>query len=586
MCRLKIKIKKIAQDWVILVVMLFDAREFEHYFTSTILKKGLRIFEKGLLEPESRNGSTESKFKVEDHVELILKKRGDKVLGYSCTCNKTSYCEHLCAALFYFQKDTLGISVKGKETKAHKAAKVTREKSLDVFLKDIEPGSLIKFVRDYAAGNPLFKETVLAYFSSGSEENAFRYYSVAVKNILAVSAASENLQQKNLDEIQAGISDLLFSHAKNKRHYNSSYYLALAILVELPVIFNARLSGDESTLIRLLEETKGTLDLLYSKGLSTIERKAWKEATLNFLKTNITLYAGVFSFLVPRLISLLNDKNECADLKRLLDRKNIKLIRTVAGLNLLEVAKLQLAIKEAELFKTAFPFKKYAQDPELLVARAELYFYSNKTDKAFKYLEENYNEVKNDFPTRFKLYSDYLISKAKEKQRSDLELHYLEENFIYAPHISSQELDRFLQLVPLKKQALAITRLIAKIKKESGSRGMDKIFAIMLQTGRLTDLVKELKKLDNKFNLVNKIAVQSLPSYSEELLSVYQQHLFHALVEAKYTNIQQPLFLLAKKYLDRLPRKTADNLVAQLLNQIEFIKPLYNFISSHYPHAN
>lgn len=565
--------------------MLFDAREFEHYFSNALLKKGLRLFEKGLLEPDGRVGSSEFKFLVEDQFELILKKRGDKVMDYTCSCNKPSYCEHLCAVLFYFQKDALGISVKKRELKARKAEKTREERSLNLSLKDIEPASLVRFIEEYAAGNPLFKETVLAYFSSGSEEAAFHFYSVAIKNILAVSAATENLQQKNLDDIEAAVRNLVTVQDKNKSQYKSLYYISLAIQTELPFIFNSRLTGNETGLISLLEETNAVLDRNYCNGLSAKEKTAWKDAVFKFLKSNTNLYAATFSFLIPRAISLLNDKNESNDLKKLLERKNLKLIRTTGGLDVLEVAKLQLAIKEAELFKTPFPFKKYNQDLELLVAKAEHYFCSGKTDKAFKYLEENYKEVKIDFPTRFKVYSDYIISKAAEKKRADIELHYLEENFVYGLHVSPKELDRFLELIPVKKQSSQVTQLIAKIKKQSSGGTMDKIFAILLRTNRLNDLVKELKTQDNKFNLVNKIALQSLPEFSKELLSVYLQHLISALIEAKYTNYQQPLFLLAKKYLDRLPHKTANELVAQLLKQVEFIKPLYSFIRGYYPHA-
>lgn len=564
--------------------MLFDAKEFEHYFSSTHLRKGLSLFEGAKVDLENRVAATEFKFTV-DHQHLTLKKKGDKILHYTCSCAKKNLCEHLSAVMFYFQKDALGLSEKRNNIPTKKPVNKGESKALGTFLKDIDQSALIKFIEEYAEGHALFKQTVFAHFSSDREEEAFTFYRVAVKNLIASHAATDALHKKQLEEVHAALHELISKHSKSQANYRNLYYLRLAIHVELPIIFNSRITGDEADLVNWLEKNSLELDRYYFNDFSGIEKQSWIEASLAFLKSDLNLYTAVFSFILPRAISLLKEKDSANDMKKLLERKNMKLLRSGTGFNALEIVRLQLAIKEAELFKTPFPFKKYSNDPEFIIARADLYFFSGKTEKAFAWLNEHFAGIKSDFPTGFKSYSDYIISKAKEKVKPELELQYLEENFVYALHLVPKELDRYLELLPLKKQAKSITDLIAKIKKTSGNHEIDKTSTILLRAGRLSELVKELKKQKNRFNLVHKIAVQSLPHYNEELLSLYLQHLVAALLEANYSSYQQPLFMLAKKYLDKLPRAIANELAGQLLKHIEFVKPLYNFVLGYYPHA-
>src|SRR4051812_28340848 len=91
--------------------MLFDVRQFEQFFGEKILKKGLWLFERGELYFSEKTSSIEYRYEVSS-AELVLKKRGNQILSYNCTCAKDHFCEHLAAALFYFQQDELGISVK------------------------------------------------------------------------------------------------------------------------------------------------------------------------------------------------------------------------------------------------------------------------------------------------------------------------------------------------------------------------------------------------------------------------------------------------------------------------------------------
>src|SRR5688500_7883641 len=90
--------------------MIFDAKEFEHFVDERSLKKGFRLFEKGLPELEKQSAQ-EYRFHIGE-TEIHIKKRGDKILSYRCSCGRQRSCEHLGAAMFYFQQHALGLTGK------------------------------------------------------------------------------------------------------------------------------------------------------------------------------------------------------------------------------------------------------------------------------------------------------------------------------------------------------------------------------------------------------------------------------------------------------------------------------------------
>lgn len=565
--------------------MLFSANQFEHNFKSPILKKGLRLFEKGQVELLERQGA-DFNFLVNDGYGITVKKRGDKIISYTCNCFKTDYCEHLSACLFWFEKDTLGISAKKKRVVKKTADKQPQlTKTVASVLKEVDKSSLIQFIENYSSSNELFKETVLAWFSASSENTPFHYYSVMMKGRMASVRDIETLDQKQLDKTEELVRQLITDQRRKKDTPASTFYLLLAVLTQLPVVFKARMAGNETGLVHLTESVMQDLEQQTKNNLTTTEREVWMLATTEFLKSTSPLYEPVLSFLAMKAISFLKNKQEATGLKKLLEKKNLRASQTNGASDPLQTLRLALSIKESELFKTAFNFKKYQYDPELILARAGLYFSSYKTDKAFDYLNTAYENVKSEMPASLKEITTYIIRKAREKQKSELELSYLGELLVFQPHISTPTLERFLELIPVRQKNKIVDELLAKIREQGGKTVQEKISLVLLKAGRFEELKKELKKQNNRFNFVNTVAQQHLPDYDRGLISVYVQHLADALEEARYTSQQQPLFLLAKRYFDRLPEKTAHEAVTKLLDRVTGFKALHGFIVGYYPQA-
>src|SRR5687767_11065314 len=86
--------------------MLFSIAEFEHYFTEATLKKGLRHFDKGRVERVSSSARPGYHFLVREQ-DLFLKKKGDGILSFTCSCSAGVFCEHLAAVLFFLNRDSL-----------------------------------------------------------------------------------------------------------------------------------------------------------------------------------------------------------------------------------------------------------------------------------------------------------------------------------------------------------------------------------------------------------------------------------------------------------------------------------------------
>ena len=94
--------------------MGIDLKEFEHVFKAGVLKNGLRICKNAgvtLLEKKSNNNFEYLVFDKSDFEVNIIKK-AQKITDYTCACNKTkNFCEHLCAIIFYLEKDSLKIEI-------------------------------------------------------------------------------------------------------------------------------------------------------------------------------------------------------------------------------------------------------------------------------------------------------------------------------------------------------------------------------------------------------------------------------------------------------------------------------------------
>jgi len=306
--------------------MLFDIQYFEQFIKEAVLKKGLALFEAGKVEFIEKHPGSEFNFLVNKTAALTLKKRGDKLTSYHCSCKKTEFCEHLAAVLFYFQQDTLGFAIK----------KGTYKKS----------------------ATPV--------------KTAYDFHVEALREWLKPYLNSKALNQAQLDEVCKEVIKL-----KSATHYpGEAFDLNLALLTVLPLLLQLRLLGNESQLKTILHAILKELRLTFSKGLDVPQQQKWYKATLESIRNNAVLKSEAYTFLIPRAVSFIASKPELERVISLIGSRKYKMDYT-SRFDKLMVAKLEVALKGSELFNFSFPADYATAIVELIIAKAELYFCSN-----------------------------------------------------------------------------------------------------------------------------------------------------------------------------------------------------------------
>ncbi len=547
--------------------MLFRVTEFEQSFNNNNLKKALRLVREERISLHERLPNGSYHFLIDNQFDLHLKKRGGKILSYTCFCYEQAFCPHMAAALFYFQKDILGITT---------CKKANRFKA----------GSL----KSSAAGS-FSNQTAAGYFHKSPGNEIFLLCHARVQHVLEPYLQLDRLNQKQINNLNLKLVELLdsatmpsqpgtlFSKSEaDYRNRNGFFGLNLALACSLPLIFNLRMLGDESVLLGVFENNLKKLDDYYQDGLLKIEQQNWLGALLLAGKIKNRVGGQAFDFLLPRALSFIRKDADFDRLETLAGGRRTKTSFT-GELNKPAIARMQIGIakKKPALFE-----RGVTDTPEYVVARAELLFCASKPEKAFNALEAAFEKVKTEFPRLLHAYLDYLMLRAREHQQSDIELKYLKESMVYGLYINPSHLDRFFELLPVNTRSKEIDKLVLRITQYSGDQAFDKIPALLLRDGRPDALLSLIKKQGNKFKLLHTIALQKFPVFDNEFLLLYQKHLFEALTGAPNERYHEQVFNKAKEYLDRLPQQTRDELVSNLLRQLGPFSAVGKYISQNF----
>jgi hypothetical protein len=561
--------------------MLFSANEFEQYFTSKTLKKGLKLFEQSEVSLIAALPNNSYHFLIESQFDLETKKKGNSVISYSCSCKQNDYCVHLCAVLFYFQKDRLGLSVKDTSVKNSKTS--TRSSSLDL--------------------NISFKKIDVAKpFSGNRGKKIFKFFRIQMLSVLYPYRQAEALDQRQINQIHFQTKNIIkkfgpagagakeframgLSSDEEKlqqREGNLLFYLYLSILCGLPHVFDRRLLGKEEKILKLLENSKSELDNFYTGGLTKNQSRTWLEATQLAATTKNSVGLNVLSFFVPRSLVLIQSQKNLEDLKNLINKKRQR-NKTSNEFDQILIMKLQLAIKESEFPGATLPPLKSQALTEFIIAKADLLFCAQKNEAAFVLLESHYDEVKTSRANFLVSYQNYIIEKAREKNQKQLELKYIEESLVTSLYFPPQRVNRLFQILPKNVRSMEIDRLIEKIKTFSKEYFFDKIAALLLKDNRLDVLILELKKQKNKFNLVHQVALKKLPNVDEDLLLVYTRHLSAILNDAAYDQYHRQIVIKATEFLNKIPKESAMEVVNNVLSKMGSFSRIHKFIRSLYP---
>ena len=221
---------------------------FEEYIDEPILKRGLSYFKNGFVhEPEEiRPGDYEAVVEGSEDYTVKLSISNGVITEHSCDCpyDMGPVCKHVAAVVFYLEQEKLGLtqSTKKGSTKKAKASssKPSKRKTLaqqvDDLLGKVTHDELILFVRNQAANDSLFRDSLLASFAQYNPNESKALYAKQVKTLIKVARGKYGfLDSSGAEYVSNELSSMLglANHYIRKGNHKSAFFICTAIMDEL-----------------------------------------------------------------------------------------------------------------------------------------------------------------------------------------------------------------------------------------------------------------------------------------------------------------------------------------------------------------
>ena len=221
---------------------------FEEYIDEPILKRGLSYFKNGFVhEPEEiRPGDYEAVVEGSEDYTVKLSIRNRVITEHSCDCSYDMgpVCKHVAAVIFYLEQEKLGLTQNTKKGSSKKAkassSKPSKRKTIaqqvDDLLGKVTHDELILFVRNQAANDSLFRDSLLASFAQYNPNESKTLYTKQVKTLIKVARGKYGfLDSSGAEYVSNELSSMLglANHYIRKGNHKSAFFICTAIVDEL-----------------------------------------------------------------------------------------------------------------------------------------------------------------------------------------------------------------------------------------------------------------------------------------------------------------------------------------------------------------
>ena len=221
---------------------------FEEYIDEPILKRGLSYFKNGFVhEPEEiRPGDYEAVVEGSEDYTVKLSIRNRVITEHSCDCSYDMgpVCKHVAAVIFYLEQEKLGLTQNTKKGSSKKAkassSKPSKRKTIaqqvDDLLGKVTYDELILFVRNQAANDSLFRDSLLASFAQYNPNESKTLYTKQVKTLIKVARGKYGfLDSSGAEYVSNELSSMLglANHYIRKGNHKSAFFICTAIVDEL-----------------------------------------------------------------------------------------------------------------------------------------------------------------------------------------------------------------------------------------------------------------------------------------------------------------------------------------------------------------
>ncbi len=207
--------------------MLFYLNQFELHLPESSLKKGLAM----LNNLEVHKLDSPNKYNAHG-IEISVQIKNNQLHSYKCTCQKSKYCEHLAAVLFFLQEQKLPLHTLpiGHKTKKNASPTVN---NIEALQQIIYKASLVDFTKK--------SKTKANYFDAFL--NLLKTYLKPYQSKIPLTQNQINLICNTLQDAQ----QLILTNKQKELIFD--WYLALTCF--FMYLNDFRFSGNENKLVKI-----------------------------------------------------------------------------------------------------------------------------------------------------------------------------------------------------------------------------------------------------------------------------------------------------------------------------------------------
>lgn len=541
--------------------MTFALVQFEHHFSEAILKKAYKLFSGAQVKALGSDRTHTFRFLVKKQ-EVFFRAEAGQLLQTFCTCKHNKACEHLAAALFYFQKDSLQLDQRTNKSKAPRVP-LMRLPAFEKLMRDSYFESLLIDKKTSRRTNNALWEAL----NSRQGYAAYALYYRCFEHLLEPYLEHEILNAERVKNVHAQTKQWIELVEPLIRKQPEFLYLHLALLGTLPLLLQKRFSTDEWPLLQLLNKSKEHADAAFKAGLTAESKKIWLQATYLSIKNNKVLLYQSYLFLVPRMACMINRVNELEELVNILSVRRYKK-RYMDAYHPLTAVLILVKMRLSDLLKSQAPMAEEGEWLEHKMGMADYYFLKGRQKKGMAFLEKNLQQPTELSATEKSFFVAYVLEKAKSLGYPTLERQLLKQKIISEAILHQQDLDRYVSLIPVGEKEQALQELIELLSIQNRYYMFDKLALVLAYSKHYPALALALKREHGRFAWAQETALNLNREESQAFIPVYLRHLSEALNEARFFTLQKNILDKALLVFKTLSESQRVDYLSKLSNSL------------------
>ncbi|MEI6021841.1 MAG: hypothetical protein WCR21_11995, partial [Bacteroidota bacterium] len=248
--------------------------------------------------------------------------------------------------------------------------------------------------------------------------------------------------------------------------------------------------------------------------------------------------------------------------------------------NSFEIVKHVLHIKIHGLPKKINFEKLEAFDSEYFIALMEVHFLKNKLDKAFELVDAILLHLQKKQVLLLRYFTTFAIDKCMRLKLPDMELKYLRFSLCHNLQLNNYELDRFIALIPEKKQTAEVDALIDNILKHQNTIGAEKLIKLLLIKKDDEALLQFLLKEKKQFHLLHELLLKDPLRINNKVMTIYAEQLGHSLKTANTFARQKQLLDACKVLFEKLNAERLQSLFELVLTQTGYESQIGKYLTN------